>query len=58
MAQPRKGAAGLQAHPIPRPQNQNLKNTDFVDTFILNVLHDLLFSQNQPLKLADDYIII
>jgi hypothetical protein len=38
---------------LPRP-NQNLKNTDFVDTIVLNVLHDLAFSQNQPLKLADD----
>jgi hypothetical protein len=36
--------------------NQNLKNTVFVDT-ILNVLRDPSFSQNQPLKPADDQYI-
>jgi hypothetical protein len=36
------------------PQNPSLKNTDFVDSMIPNVLHDLPFSRNQPLKSADD----
>jgi hypothetical protein len=40
-------AAGLQP-------NCNFKNTDFVDIKIFNVLHHLPFSQNQPLKSADD----
>jgi hypothetical protein len=35
------------------PPNRILKNTDFVD-LISNILRDLLFSQNQPPKLADD----
>jgi hypothetical protein len=44
------GAAGPQT-----PQNRNLKkkSTDFVDT-ISEVLRDLPFSRNQPLKSADD----
>ena len=33
--------------------NWNFKNTDFVDTMMLNVLRDLPISQNQPLKSAD-----
>jgi hypothetical protein len=36
------------------PENQNLKNTDLVDIMISNVLRDLLFSRNQPLKSTDD----
>ena len=36
------------------PQNQNLNNTDFVDTTTSKALRDLLFSRNQPLKSADD----
>ena len=32
----------------------NLKNTVFVDMMLSNVLHDLPFSQTQPLKMADD----
>jgi len=43
-----KGTAWLQP-----PTNQNLrKNTDFVVIMLSNILHDLPFSQNQPLKLA------
>jgi hypothetical protein len=42
-------AGGLQP---PTPPNQ-FKNTDFVATIALNVLHDLPFSQNQLLELAD-----
>jgi hypothetical protein len=38
----------------PPPQNQNLKNTDFVNIMISKVLSGFLFGQNQPLKLADD----
>ena len=30
------------------------KKTNFVDTMIFNILCDLLFNRNQPLKLADD----
>jgi hypothetical protein len=30
------------------------KNTDFVDMMISNVLRNLPYSQNQPLKSADD----
>jgi hypothetical protein len=49
-------AAGLQ--PPPKiPQNQNLKNTYFVDIMISKVLCDLLFSRNQTLKSADDQYI-
>jgi hypothetical protein len=48
---PKEGATLLQ--PL---INRNLKNTDFLD-FILNVLCDLPFNQNQPLKLADDQYI-
>jgi hypothetical protein len=57
--------AGLGAHPkgggglpvcIPHqtPENRNLKNTDFVDIMVSNVLRNLPFSRNQPLKSADD----
>jgi hypothetical protein len=51
---PKEGAAGLQYPPPQTPQNQNLKNTDFVDIMILQVLCDFSFSRNQPLKLADN----
>jgi len=47
--QPRAELPGC--NPVP---NQNLKNTDFVEMMILNILHDLCFSQNQPLEMADD----
>jgi len=46
------GAAGLQ--PLLNPQNQNLKDTDFVGTMISNISRNLPFSKNQPLKLADE----
>jgi hypothetical protein len=45
-------AARLQSLP-----NRNLNNKDFADTMILNVLHDLHFGQNQPLKSANDQYI-
>jgi hypothetical protein len=48
------GAAGLQTAQTPPPQNENLKNTDFVDIMISKVSHGLPFSQNQPLKSAND----
>jgi hypothetical protein len=48
------GAAGLQ--PPQTPQNRN-KNTHFVDITISNVICDLPFSRNQPLKSADDWYI-
>jgi len=34
--------------------NWNSESTDFVDTIIFNVLDDITFSRNQPLKSADD----
>jgi len=34
--------------------NRNSENTDFLDTIIFNVLHDITFSRNRPLKSADD----
>jgi hypothetical protein len=46
-------AAGLLPPPPPHPQKQ-IKNTDFVDITISQVLRDFPFSQNQPLKSADD----
>jgi hypothetical protein len=49
---PKEGATGLQ--PPQSHQNQNLKNTDFVDIMISKVLRDLSFSKNQPLISADD----
>jgi hypothetical protein len=46
---------GYSPPPLPElPQNQNFKNTDFVHIMISKVLCDLPFSQNQPLKSADD----
>jgi hypothetical protein len=43
---------GLQS---PKPPKTKLKKkTDIVDTTISNVLRDFPFSQNQPLKSADD----
>ena len=42
-------------HPPPHlPDNHLKKIASFVDTNIANVLRDLPFSQNQPLKSADD----
>jgi hypothetical protein len=40
-----RGASGLQPPPY-----QHLKNTYFVNMMIQNVLRDLPFSRNQPLK--------
>jgi hypothetical protein len=37
------------------PANQNLKYTDFVDMMTSQVLRNLRFNQNQPLKSADDW---
>jgi hypothetical protein len=56
-AHPRGGEDCSLAAPSQTPQNRNLENTDFVDIMISKVLHDLPFSQNQPLKLADDQYI-
>jgi hypothetical protein len=39
--------------PNQTPQHRNLKNTDFVDKIILNILRDLPFRRNQPLESAD-----
>ena len=47
-------AAGAHAKGV---VNQNWSNTDFVDTMLLQIFYDLPFSQNQLLKLADDYCI-
>jgi hypothetical protein len=33
------------------------KNTDFLDMIVSNVLLDLPFSRNQPMKSADDWYI-
>jgi hypothetical protein len=53
-AHPREGcrAAGH-----PKPQNRFFKNTDFVDIIMSNVLRDVPFSRNQPLKSVDDWYI-
>jgi len=48
-------AAKLQ--PPLKPPKTKFKNTDFVDMMIPKFLHDLLFSQNQPLTLADNLCI-
>jgi hypothetical protein len=51
-----RGGAGLQ--PVPNPQKLKLKKkTDFVDIMISEVLRDLPFCRNQPLKSADDWYI-
>ena len=44
---------GLPGCSTPSPK-RNLQNTHFVDTTISNVLRDLRFGLNQPLKSADD----
>jgi hypothetical protein len=49
-----KGVGGCRAAAPQKPQNWNLKYTDFVDTMISRVLRDFPFSRNQPLKSADD----
>jgi len=38
----------------PPLRNLNVKDTSFVDTMVYNVLLDLPFRRNQPLKSADD----
>jgi hypothetical protein len=54
------GGGGVAVHPArnpgppPPPTKPNLKNTDFVYIMISNVLQYLPFSQNQPLKSADE----
>jgi hypothetical protein len=48
-----KGGAATWLSPQ-TPQNRNLKNTDFIDIMISKVLRYFAFSQNQPLKSADD----
>lgn len=50
MGAPKWRTAGLEAPQT--PQNQSLKNTDFVSTTISNVLCNLLLSRDQPLKMA------
>jgi len=35
------------------PQNRNFEDKDYVDTMLSEVLRDLPFSRNQPLKSAD-----
>jgi hypothetical protein len=54
-AHPTRGGPGCS--PPPNPQNRNLKATDFVDIKISKVLPDFPFSQNQPVKSADDQYI-
>jgi hypothetical protein len=56
-AHPRGGGEGEVAtgQPLQTPQNRNFKNTGFVNTVILNLLRDLPFRQNQPLKSVNDY---
>jgi hypothetical protein len=44
-----QGGELLPSNSLP-PPNQNSKNSDLTDTMISKVLHDLPFSQNQPLK--------
>jgi len=44
------GGGGLLGCSTP---NRNLRNAVFLDTMILNVLCDLLFSRNQPTNSAD-----
>jgi hypothetical protein len=44
---------GCQAAGPPNPKNWNLKNADFVDVMISEVLRDFPFSRDQPLKSAD-----
>jgi hypothetical protein len=54
-----RGGGGLPGCRPLKPTIRNLKNTDFVDIMISRVLQDFHFSQNQPLKSADDeYITI
>jgi hypothetical protein len=49
------GGCRAAASPPPQiPQNRNLKNTGFVPIVISEILLDLPFSRNQPLKSADD----
>jgi hypothetical protein len=41
----------------PNTPNRNLKSADFVYTMISEILRDLPFNRNQPLKSPDDYYI-
>lgn len=52
---PKRRASGLQ--PPPHPQIEVKKKKFFVGTMILNILGDLSFSRNRPLKLAGDQCI-
>jgi hypothetical protein len=54
---PKGGGRGLPGYSPPKPQNRNLKNTNFVDTMLSKALRDLRFSLNQPLKSVDDQYI-
>jgi hypothetical protein len=45
---------GLPGYSSPPLQTRNLKNADFIDIMTSKVLLDLPFSQNKPLKSADD----
>jgi hypothetical protein len=47
-----RAAARLQASPL--HQIIILKNTNFIHMIISNILHDIHFSQNQPLKIVYD----
>jgi len=47
-----KEGRGLQGNST--APKRNLKNTNFVDTMTSQVLHDLRFGLNKPLKSADD----
>ena len=48
----RGGSEGVQ--PPPQKPKFKKRNTDFVDIIIANVLCDLPFSRNKPLKSTDD----
>jgi hypothetical protein len=39
---------------FPDPQNENVKNTDFLNVMKPKVLRDLPFTRNHPPKWADD----
>jgi hypothetical protein len=49
-----RGGGGVPGCSAPLTPNQILNNTDSVDIMISKVLCDFPFSQNQPLKSADN----